>query len=66
MNDRLLARTVAEIMRIDPKTVTPAHLAAEALGLMNRFAITALFVVDDAARPAGFLHLHDCLRAGVA
>jgi arabinose-5-phosphate isomerase len=66
MNDRLLARTVAEIMHADPKTVTPAHLAAEALGLMNRYAITALFVVDDAARPAGFLHLHDCLRAGVA
>ena len=66
MNDRLLARRVAEIMRAEPKTVTPAHLAAEALGLMNRHAITALFVVDDAARPAGFLHMHDCLRAGVA
>jgi arabinose-5-phosphate isomerase len=66
MDDRLLARTVAEIMRAEPKTVTPAHLAAEALGLMNRFAITALFVVDDAACPTGFLHMHDCLRAGVA
>jgi len=66
MNDRLLARTVAEIMRADPKTITAAHLAAEALGLMNRFAITALFVIDDAARPTGFLHMHDCLRAGVA
>ena len=66
MNERLLARTVTEVMRTDPKTITPAHLAAEALGLMNRFAITALFVVDEAARPAGFLHMHDCLRAGVA
>jgi arabinose-5-phosphate isomerase len=53
-------------MRAEPKTITPAQLAAEALGLMNRHAITALFVVDDAARPAGFLHMHDCLRAGVA
>ena len=44
----------------------PPHLAAEALGVMNRFAITALFVVDEAMRPAGFLHMHDCLRAGVA
>jgi arabinose-5-phosphate isomerase len=66
MDDRLLARSGAEVMRADPKTVTAAHLAAEALGLMNRFAITALFVVDDAARPTGFLHMHDCLRAGVA
>ena len=66
MDDRLLARTVAEVMRGEPKTITPTHLAAEALGLMNRFAITALFVVDDAVRPIGFLHMHDCLRAGVA
>jgi len=33
---------------------------------MNRFAITALFVVDEDRRPIGFLHMHDCLRAGVA
>jgi len=66
MDDRLLARNVCEIMHRDPKTITAAHLAAEALGLMNRFAITALFVVDDDLRPAGFLHMHDCLRAGVA
>jgi len=66
MDDRLLARSVGEIMHQDPKTITAAHLAAEALGVMNRFAITALFVVDDGLRPAGFLHMHDCLRAGVA
>ncbi len=53
-------------MHRNPKTITAAHLAAEALGVMNRFAITALFVVDDNRCPAGFLHLHDCLRAGVA
>lgn len=66
MDDGLLARSVDEIMHRDPKTITAAHLAAEALGLMNRFGITALFVVDDGLRPAGFLHMHDCLRAGVA
>ena len=66
MDDRLLARTVGEVMHRDPKFVTAAQLAAEALGLMNRFAITALFVVDDRLRPTGFLHMHDCLRAGVA
>ena len=66
MDDGLLGRGVAEIMHQEPKTITAAHLAAEALGVMNRFAITALFVVDEAMRPAGFLHMHDCLRAGVA
>jgi arabinose-5-phosphate isomerase len=28
--------------------------------------ITALFVVDEARRPIGILHIHDLLRAGVA
>jgi arabinose-5-phosphate isomerase len=66
MDERLLARRVGEVMHRNPKTITAAHLAAEALGLMNRFSITALFVVDDSLRPAGFLHMHDCLRAGIA
>ena len=66
MDDGLLSRRVGEVMHGDPKTITAGHLAAEALGVMNRFAITALFVVDDRQRPAGFLHMHDCLRAGVA
>src|SRR4029079_6404090 len=57
MDHGLLARSVAEIMHREPKTITAGHLAAEALGVMNRFAITALFVVDDAMRPAGFLHM---------
>jgi arabinose-5-phosphate isomerase len=66
MDDRLFNRTVSEIMHAEPKTVGAAGLAAEALGIMNRFSITSLFVVDDAGRPIGFLHMHDCLRAGVA
>jgi arabinose-5-phosphate isomerase len=66
MDDGLLSRRVDEIMHPNPKTTSAAALAAEALGLMNRSAITALFVVDDGQRPTGFLHLHDCLRAGIA
>jgi len=63
--DGLLARTAAEVMHPDPKTISATGLAAEALGMMNRFSITSLFVVDAAGRPTGFLHMHDCLRAGV-
>ena len=66
MSDALLLRGVAEIMHRDPKTISAQALAAEALGLMNRSAITSLFVVDDGGSPTGFLHMHDCLRAGVA
>ena len=66
MDGSLLARPVAEIMHRSPKTIAAAALAAEALGVMNRNAITSLFVLDGDERPIGFLHMHDCLRAGVA
>ena len=66
MEDSLLGRAVADIMHVSPRTIGATALAAEALGLMNRTAITSLFVVDDGGRPIGFLHMHDCLRAGVA
>lgn len=65
MDDDLLSRRVSEIMHPNPKTTTPGAFAVEALGVMNRFSITALFVVED-GRPTGFLHMHDCLRAGIA
>jgi arabinose-5-phosphate isomerase len=66
--DGLLARRVAEVMTRAPRTISPAALASEALGIMNAKKITTLFAVDPAApgRPAGVLHVHDCLRAGVA
>ena len=66
MGDRLLDRSVAEVMHREPKTIAAGSFAVEAIELMNRFSITALFVVDEDRRPTGFLHMHDCLRAGVA
>jgi arabinose-5-phosphate isomerase len=66
MNPSLLARPVAEVMTRGPRTIRPRALASEALGLMNAKSITALFVLDDAGRPVGLIHIHDCLRAGVA
>jgi len=66
MGDALLSQTVRAVMHENPKTIAATALAADALGLMNRSAITALFVIDENDRPIGFLHMHDCLRAGVA
>jgi arabinose-5-phosphate isomerase len=66
MGDGLLRRTVDAVMNAEPKTIRPQALAAEALGRMNEHAITSLFAVDDGHRPLGILHIHDCLRAGVA
>src|SRR6202045_3580294 len=65
MGDSLLRQTVGAGMHQNPKTIAAAALAADALGVMNRFAITSLFVVDEGARPVGFVHMHDCLRAGI-
>lgn len=70
MSADLLSRPAGEIMTHSPKTIRPDALAGEALLLMNEKSITALFVVPEAGelkgRPAGIVHLHDCLRAGVA
>ena len=66
MGEALLGKTVQEVMHRRPKAVAAAALAVDALGIMNRFAITSLFVIEDGDRPVGFLHMHDCLRAGVA
>ena len=61
----VLSRTAGEIMNRNVKTVRVDALASEALQIMNAKSITALFVVED-GRPVGILHIHDCLRAGVA
>ena len=51
-----------------PTTTTAQTLAIDALRIMNTTGkgITSLFVLDDDNRPIGLLHMHDCLRAGVA
>ena len=43
-------------------------MAVEALNLMNNTGkgITQLVVVDEKNHPIGIIHIHDCLRAGVA
>lgn len=65
MSTDLLQRPVSAIMTAPPKTIRPGALVAEAVAVMNEAQITALFVVDD-GMPVGIVHLHDCLRAGVA
>ena len=65
MSGKLLEQKTAAVMTANPKTIRPQALAAEALGVMNDRKITSLFVVEK-ARPVGIIHIHDCLRAGVA
>jgi arabinose-5-phosphate isomerase len=66
MGDALLKTAVEAVMSKRPKAIRAPALAAEALGEMNALKITSLFVLDDGRRPIGIIHIHDCLRAGVA
>jgi arabinose-5-phosphate isomerase len=65
MDAGLLDRTARDVMSKKPKTITGPTLAVEALAQMNASKITSLFVIDDAKRPVGLIHIHDCLRAGI-
>jgi arabinose-5-phosphate isomerase len=70
---------VRDLLSRDPKTVREhalvagrgvvtigaQALGAEALAVMERHSITALFIVDRDGRPQGVVHLHDLLKAGV-
>lgn len=64
---RLLSLTAQEVMTKNPATISPNDFAAKALCLMQAKKITALFVrTVDHEEVIGLLHIHDCLRAGVA
>jgi arabinose-5-phosphate isomerase len=59
---------VGDLMTRDPKTCPADMLAADALAMMelNRPGpLLMYFVLDDAGRPRGLLHLHDILKAGL-
>jgi arabinose-5-phosphate isomerase len=66
--DGLLLMTAGQVMTGSPRTIGPDALAEKAVALMNERKITCLFVVDPAESriAVGILHIHDCLRAGVA
>ncbi|MET0545439.1 MAG: KpsF/GutQ family sugar-phosphate isomerase [Caulobacterales bacterium] len=61
----ILDLTVDQVMTANPMTVAPETLASAALKLINERKITQLFVLDGDRRPAGLIHVHDFLKAGV-
>jgi len=72
---RILARDpdaldgpVRDVMTLGPRTIRPDVLASDALARMElneRGPLLMYFIVDEAQRPTGLLHLHDILRAGL-
>ena len=53
-----------DVMTKNPKSVTAETLAGDALALLSKDKITALFVVAE-GKPVGLLHVHDCLSTGI-
>ena len=65
--DGLLSMAAGQVMTASPKTIGPDALAGEALAAMNDRKITCLLVTETGGTTAtGIVHIHDCLRAGVA
>lgn len=65
MQHELLEFQAQQVMNSKPLTIHAHALAQEALAVMNEKSVTSLFVVDEAQKPVGILHIHDCLRAGI-
>jgi len=65
--DGMLARRATEIMTRSPRTIPAEALLSEALRRMTDETpkVTAIFAMDG-TRPVGIVHLHDCLRVGLA
>lgn len=61
----LLDRNAGEVMTLAPRVIEPEALAESALAVMQERKITCLFAVHDGT-PQGIIHIHDCLRAGLA
>jgi arabinose-5-phosphate isomerase len=60
-----LTMKAEEVMTYRPKTIKRDVLAAQAVSIMERHAITVLIVVDDENNIEGIIHLHDLLKAGI-
>jgi arabinose-5-phosphate isomerase len=61
----ILVKTAGDCLHASPKTVAASDFASSALEQMETSRITCLFVVDEAGRLAGALHMHDLLSQGI-
>jgi arabinose-5-phosphate isomerase len=58
--------TARDIMNTRPKCIESGMLAARAIHLMESYSINQLVVLDGRGAPAGMVHIHDLLKAGLA
>jgi arabinose-5-phosphate isomerase len=55
---------VDQVMTREPKTCHADDVAAATVGVMERYGIMAVPVIEEGDRVVGVVHLHDLLRAG--
>ncbi len=67
MSPNLIMEKVSAVMTRNPKVISPEALIVDAVNMMNNtgHGITNLFAIQD-NKPVGVIHIHDCLKAGVA
>jgi len=68
MSKDLIDQKAGNVMTAGCITMNSNHIASEAVAIMNERKITTLFCVEtgqNAPKPIGILHIHDCLQAGV-
>lgn len=65
LDKNILDLEVDDIMNKTPKTIEKGALAVEAVRVLNENGITCLFVLEN-EEVVGILHIHDCLRMGIA
>lgn len=66
-SSEIIDKPVREVMTKNPKIILKDSLAASALQKMEELKITSLFAVESESdnRPAGVIHIHDIVKAGI-
>ena len=57
--------TAGDMVSLNPKTIAPDMLAAQALELLKKHDISQLIVAGSNGEYLGILHLHDLIREGI-
>ena len=57
---------IEDAMTKTPRVISPDELAAKAVNIMEKNEISVLIAVDKNNKPAGIVHIHELLKAGIA
>ena len=65
ISKNFLKLPIKKVMTKKPLTINKQKSVMDALEIMNRKKITALFITEtNSYKPLGILHIHDCLKIG--